>query len=90
MKPRTSLREIQEQEAADRQEEEFLRWWAAEEERIQRNSTSEQRQDLQESNRRGKSMGGRSNARGRENARKAKSRDNKPGLLPGSVSVHGS
>jgi hypothetical protein len=33
-KVKLSIREIQEQEAANQQEKEFLRWWAAEEERV--------------------------------------------------------
>ena len=60
MRPRDkrSLRDIQEEERAHQQEVDFLKWWAAEEERVQLEMTAQEREK-----RRGDNKGGKGRSR---------------------------
>jgi hypothetical protein len=77
-----SLREIQEQEAANQQESEFLEWWAAEEEKVRLANVIRSDEGVQ----RGKFKAGTNNRRKR--GRVKDPRD--PNVLQGGISIPGS
>jgi len=80
-KAKLSIREIQEQEEALQREEEFLKWWALEEERIRREQMSEEKTERSEAKElKSRERVGR-RARGEKDGRGGRGRSSKTTLL---------